>query len=156
MWTCAATGTPAPKLSATPVTTSGISASGNNLVLATNIVNPLASAAATCSPVTEIYNGSTDYIYLSVTANGNQTSQCTGACLYSFEVASTGTSATISAGRAAAGGASGMIIDNTGTGGGSQIYFTYLSSATSSITCPSPSGASSGGCAVQASQSALK
>jgi hypothetical protein len=109
--------------------------------------------------VTEILNGSTDYIYLSVTANGNQTA-CSGtgvagACLYSFVVTSSVPSSA-SKGISASGGASGIIIDNTGTGGGSQVYFSYLSAATGTIACPSPSSATSGGCAVQASQAALQ
>jgi hypothetical protein len=104
--------------------------------------------------VAEILNGTTDYIYLSMTANGNQTSVCTGACIYSFIVTSSVPSSATK-GLSASGGASGIITDNTGTGGGSQIYFSYLSAATSTIKCPSPSSASGGGCAVQASQSGL-
>jgi hypothetical protein len=51
---------------------------------------------------------------------------------------------------AAAGGTSGIIIDNTVSGGGaSQVYFSTLSNQ--------PCGTSgAGGCAVQASQSALQ
>jgi hypothetical protein len=149
LWTCAATGTPAPKL-----VYSSMSSFGSTLSIANNAINPLASGAATCSPVTEILNGTTDYIYLSMTANGNQTSVCSGACIYSFIVTSSVPSSATK-GLSASGGSSGIIIDNTGTGGGSQIYFSYLSQATSSIKCPVPSSASSGGCVVQASQSGL-
>jgi hypothetical protein len=149
LWTCAATGTPAPKLDYSPITSSGFSAT---VSIATNSVNPLAGAAATCSPVTEFDNGS-DHIYLSVTAGGNQTS-CSGACIYSFTIS--GTAAALSAGLGSAGGSSGIIIDNSAANGGSQIYFSYLSAATSSIKCPAPSSATAGGCAVQASQAALK
>jgi hypothetical protein len=149
LWTCAATGTPAPKL-----INSSMGSFGSTLSLGNNAINPLASGAATCSPVTEILNGTTDYIYLSVTANGNQSSVCSGACLYSFIVTSSVPSSA-SKGLSVSGGASGIVIDNTGSGGGSQIYFSYLSQATASIKCPAPSSASGGGCAVQASQSAL-
>jgi hypothetical protein len=149
LWTCAATGTLEPKL-----VNSSMSSFGSTLSLGNNAINPLASGAATCSPVAEILNGTTDYIYLSMTANGNQTSICTGACIYSFIVTSSVPSSATK-GLSASGGASGIIIDNTGTGGGSQIYFSYLSAATSTIKCPSPSSASGGGCAVQASQSGL-
>jgi hypothetical protein len=149
LWTCAATGTPAPKL-----VNSSMSSFGSTLSIANNAINPLASGAAMCSPVTEILNGTTDYIYLSMTANGNQTSVCSGACIYSFIVTSSIPSSATK-GLSASGGSSGIIIDNTGSGGGSQIYFSYLSQATSSIKCPAPSGASSGGCVVQASQSGL-
>ena len=152
LWTCGATGTPVPKLVYSPMSTFS-----SPVAIASNAINPLASATATCSPVTEILNGTTDWMYLSVSASGNQ-SVCSGtttagACLYSFKVATIPTAA--SAGRHVSGGTSGIVIDNTGTGGGSQVYFTYLSAATPSITCPAPSNATSGGCAVQASQAAL-
>ena len=118
----------------------------------------LVGATASCSPVTEILNGSTDWIFLSVTASGNQTvckgTTTAGACLYSFSVGGA-VPTTASAGRNASGGTSGVIIDNTGSGGGSQTYFTYLLPATSAIKCPAPSNATAGGCAVQASQAAL-
>jgi len=149
LWTCAATGTPAPKL-----INSSMSSFSSTLSLGNNAINPLASGAATCSPVTEILNGTTDYIYLSMTANGNQTAECSGACIYSFIVTSSVPSSATK-GLPASGGSSGIIVDNTGSGGGSQIYFSYLSQATGSIKCPAPSGASGGGCAVQASQSGL-
>jgi hypothetical protein len=149
LWTCAATGTLEPKL-----VNSSMSSFGSTLSVGNNAIIPLASGAATCSPVAEILNGTTDYIYLSMTANGNQTSVCTGACIYSFIVTSSVPSSATK-GLSASGGASGIITDNTGTGGGSQIYFSYLSAATSTIKCPSPSSASGGGCAVQASQSGL-
>ena len=98
-----------------------------------------------------------DWIYLSVTAAGTGTSfPCTGACLYGFNVARGTFGVPPLMGLQVAGGTSGIIIDNTAANGGSQIYFSYLSAATGTITCPSPSGATTGGCAVQASQSALK
>jgi hypothetical protein len=138
-----------PKLVQIPVSTFGT-------VVATNITNPLTSAAATCSPMTEIPNGTHDWIYLSVTANGN-VSGCSNACIYSYDVKTPPSGATSpSAGRAVAGGASGIIVDNSGSGGGSQIYFTYLGQATTAIPCPAPSNASSGGCALQTSQSNLQ
>ena len=65
-------------------------------------INPIGSNDATCSPVREGYNGTNDYIFLSVTADGNQNG-CTGGCLYNFNVTSSvPTSAT--AGIAATGG----------------------------------------------------
>ncbi len=151
LWTCAATGTLAPKLASSSMTSFGSVVS-----VATNVINPLTSAAASCSPVTEIFNG-TDQIYLSVSANGSQT-VCTGAgnagaCLYRFTLTTTPTAA--ASGRLVSGGTSGIVIDNTATGGGSQVYFTYLSAASSTNPCPSPGTASTGGCAVQASQAGL-
>ncbi len=116
--------------------------------------NTLASAAATCSPVTEFYTGSTDYIFLSVTAAGDASTvsggtTCAGACLYNFSVptSGSGTAGKASDGLAVTGGASGTIIDNNSSSTGeSQIYFFSLTSE----GCPTTST----GCAVQASQSA--
>ncbi|MGO9061165.1 MAG: hypothetical protein ACLQU2_27850 [Candidatus Binataceae bacterium] len=64
-----------------------------------------------CSPITEVFNGSTDRIFLSVQANGNL-GGCRGACLYSFDITNS-FPANSSAGLAAADGTSGIIIDNT-------------------------------------------
>jgi hypothetical protein len=98
-----------------------------------------------------------DYLYLSVTTNGNVTPgalSCTGACLYSVAVG-TATGAHVATGMAPAngaaetGGTSGIVIDNSGTATGeSQIYFTPLSNQ----SCTTSGG--TGGCAIQASQSA--
>ena len=171
LWTCAYTGTPAPKLNY--VAMSAFPASGNVIGVGPNAINPLTGSgasvgiAATCSPVTEIYGsaGTTDdYIFLSVTNDGNQTgTSCAGAgsagaCVYSFLVSTNGTSTTTptaaTAGLAAAGGSSAIIIDNTSsTTGASQIYFSSLSNETCAGNGTTGSG--TGGCAVQASQSAL-
>ena len=151
LWSCGATATPAPKLVASPMSTF----STTTISIAANIVNPLASGAATGSPVTEIYNGTTDYIFLSMTANGDQTG-CTGACVYSYTIAASGTSATLSAGLAAAGGTSGIIIDNiSATAGASQIYFGLLGGTQACAGNGNGPGLGSGGCAVQVAQSGL-
>jgi hypothetical protein len=117
--------------------------------------------------VIEVYNpnavgGAKDWIFTSVQANGatNITIACptnTG-CIMSFDVTS---GSTISANTptvghtAVAGGASGIVVDNTvGSGtltGASQVYFTPL--ATGDCTTSTRRGI--GGCAIQASQSAL-
>jgi hypothetical protein len=110
------------------------------------------SSVATCSPVTEFYNGTQDWLFMSVTANGNATG-CTGACLYNFNVQGAGATGTATTGQSAAGGTSGVIIDNKLTGAGeSQIYYTTLSNQTCAGNGTTGSG--SGHCAVQASQSA--
>jgi hypothetical protein len=170
LWTCGATGTPAPKLMYT--TMSAFVPSGNLIGRANNDINPLTGTgagvgtAATCSPVTEIYGtaGTTDdYIFLSVTNDGNQTSTtcsgtgAAGACLYNFLVSTNGSSTTVptaaTAGLASAGGSSGIIIDNTSTStGASQIYFSSLSNETCAGNGTTGNG--TGGCAVQASQAA--
>jgi hypothetical protein len=110
------------------------------------------SSAATCSPVTEFYNGTQDWLFMSVTANGNATG-CTGACLYNFNVQGAGTTGTVTDGLSAAGGTSGIIIDNSLSGPGeSQIYYTTL--ANQACTGNGTTGTGTGNCAIQASQSA--
>ncbi|SPE25922.1 conserved exported hypothetical protein [Acidobacteriia bacterium SbA2] len=113
------------------------------------------NTSPTCSPVAEFYNNSTDYVYLSVTANGDATASCTGACLYNYKVpTSTGThTGSATAGMTVASGASGVIIDNslTSPAGASQIYFSSL--ASESCAGNGTTGSGTGGCAVQASQS---
>jgi hypothetical protein len=168
LWSCGSTGTPAPKLLYTAM--SAFVPSGDVIGIATNVINPLTSAAATCSPVTEIYGsgGTTDdYILLSVTNDGNQTATtCSGAgsagaCLYNFEVSANGTTTTVptaaTAGLSAPGGSSAIIVDNTvapGTlAGASQIYFWALASGTCGGNSNASAGAGTGACAVQASQS---
>ncbi|MFZ0956105.1 MAG: hypothetical protein WAN60_07165 [Candidatus Sulfotelmatobacter sp.] len=162
LWTCAENdnaGTPRPKLMQNAM--SAFVTSGDVISTAANTtLNPITSAAgATCSPVTEVFGsgGTTDdYIFLSVTANGNLAA-CAGACLYNFVVSTNGTTTTVptaaTAGLAAAGGSSGIIMDNISTtGGASQIYFSSLSNETCAGSGTAGSG--TGGCAVQASQAA--
>ncbi len=172
----ASNGTELPKLMEIPITTAGFSTAAcqtgtgtltncSSLQCARNVDNPMTSAAAASSPVTEIFNTgtSTDWIFTSVSANGNVPitsggNACTGACVYSFNVTttlpncglSTCTEADAANGLSATGGTSGIIIDNTSaTSGASQIYFSPLSNQ----SCATSGG--TGGCAVQASQSEL-
>lgn len=116
---------------------------GSN-VMGTPVVGPaLVNATANCSPITEVMNGTNDYIYAGVNAGGNDTG-CTGACIYMYNLTglSWGTGAVANAGFAAAGGTSGIIVDNVSTStGASQIYY-------STLTSP--------GNAIQASQAALQ
>ena len=128
-----------------------ISFNASGVIQAATQLTDLVSASAAgneCSPITEVYNTatSTDWIFLGIQQNGNRTG-CTGACIYSFNVNSAPANAT--AGLAAAGGTSGIIIDNTvGSAGASQIYFSPLANQ----ACAT---GGTGGCAVQASQAAL-
>lgn len=157
-----------PKLAEIPITTSGFSTSAcqsgtgtltncSALECATKI-DTMASAAAVGSPVTEILNGSTDYIFTSVSANSSISglSGCaTGnACVYSWNATSTlGSGAAPAAGLSIAGGTSGIIVDNTSsTAEASNIYFSTLGT---SGTCATSGIVTSGGCAVQAAQSGL-
>jgi len=160
IYVCGSTGTGAAKLLNIPLSgfasAGGANWSGKSFI-ATNDINPLTSAAAVCSPVTEIYNGTTDLIFLSVSGGGNQTSTCSGACVYSFTV-TTSLPGSATSGLAATSGTSGIIIDNTATTprGASEVYFSTLGNQ----ACAGNNGAGStgqgtGGCAVQASQAAL-
>jgi hypothetical protein len=124
------------------ITSNAMAASGTS-VLAVSTGN------TTCSPVTEVFSSSKDWIFLSVESLGSNSPPVNcpsnAGCLMSFSVPTTlggtlpaGTTAT----RAASGGTSGVVIDNTvapGTLHTSQIYFSTLT----------------GGTAVQASQAAL-
>jgi hypothetical protein len=115
------------------------------------------SAAAACSPVTEFYTGSTDWIFTSVAANGNATviPSCSGPCVYNYNVTtSTGTTGAPVDGLSATGGTSGIVIDNAASGGGSEIYFTSQGSETCNGNGSVGSG--TGSCAVQATQADLQ
>jgi hypothetical protein len=127
----------------------------------------LTTAATTCGPVIEVYNpnaigGAKDWIVTNVQASAQTASpiSCptnTG-CIMSFDVTTSagfsGSTTTIGH-TAVAGGASGVVVDNTvGAGtlaGASQFYFTPLATG----NCTSAAGQGIGGCAIQASQSAL-
>ena len=108
--------------------------------------------AGTYASGTSVYIPAIDYLYLSVTENGNVTDgalACSGACLYSIAVGTSSASYATTGmapanGLGAAGGTSGIIIDNTVPAttqvGAEQIYYNLLSGTTSN--------------AIQASQSA--
>ncbi len=130
------------------------SLSGTGTVTASkyNTMVSAVNSTAACSPVTEFYNGTQDWLFMSVAAAGNATG-CTGACLYNFNVQGAGTTGTATDGLSAAGGTSGVIIDNRLAGAGqSQIYYTTLS--TQACAGNGSTGNGTGSCAVQASQSA--
>jgi hypothetical protein len=170
IYTNGATGSNEPKLMEIPITTSGFStdacqsgtglpANASAIQCSTNIVNPMTSAAAGGSPVTEILNGSTDYIFGGVTGSSSITGVtgcATGnACVFSWITTSAlGSGAAPDAGATAAGGTSGIIIDNTSSavGGASNIYYSTLGTTG---TCTTSGTVTSGGCAVQISQSGL-
>jgi hypothetical protein len=130
-------------------------------VLGTPVQGPqLTTANVECSSVSEFKNGATDRIFVSVVNSGQITPQIncptnTG-CIMSFDITTatgwgTGTATTGTA--SVAGGASGVIIDSSsGTAGSSQIYFTPLAVG----NCTTAAGQGRGGCAVQASQSAIR
>jgi hypothetical protein len=167
LYAIGATGTNEPKLSGTPIADNAFGAAGNGncqggfgpptnasaVVCSVNVLNPITSAAAEGSPLTEIYTGSIDYLFAGVTADGNTTgcASATG-CVYSWNATSTlGAAKAATAGSAELGGTSGMIIDNVSTtNGASQIYFSILGTTGS---CTTSGTVTDGSCAVQASQS---
>jgi hypothetical protein len=121
----------------------------------------LTTSLASCSPITEFNNGSTnnDRIFLSVSGNAVTAPQIgcitnTG-CIMSFDVDSILNSTSVTTARAnQSGGTSGIVVDNaSASGGASQVYFTPLSDQ----ACPGAGGVGNGtgGCAIQASQSGL-
>jgi hypothetical protein len=106
--------------------------------------------------LTEFLNSGTDYIFLSTIAFSNYsgcgtTPSINIGCVVGFDVTSGAISGlTLPTGSSpAAGGASGIIVDNAGSATGeSNIYFSALSNQ----TCTTSGGSS--GCAIQISQSA--
>lgn len=156
-----------PTLYQIPVPANGMLAAGTTATAGPT----LATAAATCGPVVEIDNPHTgaasnvnkDWIFtsvqaLAVTATPISCPTNTG-CIMSFDVTAgtTITTSTATTGHTAvAGGASGIVLDNTVGSttltGASQIYFTPLATG----TCSTTGGHGFGGCAIQASQSALQ
>jgi hypothetical protein len=127
-----------------------------------NLANANSIGIGACSPVTEYKNGSTDRIFFSVTGHANPPSSggtatgCTAnqGCVMSIVLGGTWPPTATTAGIAASGGSSGIILDNDGTGAQeSNVYYTYRSNSTTTVTCNGTSGV---GCAVKASQAALQ
>jgi hypothetical protein len=109
-----------------------------------------------CSPITEVKAATTDDFFVSVQANGSLTggAGCSGACLYSFLLSGQTFPSNSTAGfqttAGTAGSTSGLSVDNVFSAtGASNIYFTPLGNS----SCITVGG--TGGCATQASQSAL-
>lgn len=116
----------------------------------------LATTATTCSPVTEILNGTTDWMFFSVQASGSPAACAAFGCVMSVSVP-TASPFTFPAAVAAAlpesGGTSGIVIDNvSGAGQASSIYFSILRNSTGAHRCGGINGV---GCTVKATQSGL-
>jgi hypothetical protein len=127
-------------------------------VMGTPVLGPsLTTANGTCSPITEFQNGPTDRMFVSVTANAVTGTPIScpfiAGCIMSFDItnpATWGTTKSTVATAVESGGTSGIIIDNSSSAGGaSQVYFSPLGDQ----GCTTSGG--TGGCAIQASQSAL-
>jgi hypothetical protein len=116
----------------------------------------LATATTTCSTVTEILNGTTDWMFFSVQNSGSPLVCAATGCVMSVSVP-TASPFTFPAAVAAAlperGGTSGIVIDNVSAAGqASSIYFSILANSNALHPC---GGATGVGCAVKATQSGL-
>ena len=133
-----------------------------NVMSTTSVVGPVVARNYTNGyyaaglNITEFFNNGTDYLFLSTAAFSNS-SGCGAVpslfigCVVGFNVTSGSISVLTppTGSSPAAGGASGIIVDNAGASPGeSNIYF----SAIANQTCPTSGGSS--GCAIQISQSA--
>ncbi len=128
----------------------GVTPGGPSLTVTRGQLGTARAMHTTGATVNEIH----DWLFMSVLAGGNGTG-CTGSCVYNYDVLAGATTGTSVTGMQVVGGTSGITIDNTALNGGSQIYFSFGASATGTTKCPTPSGATSGGCAVQAAQLGL-
>jgi len=141
------------------------------LALDPNFVGVGQADQSECSPLTEVYSGGVDYMFFSVQSGGSG-SNCTvlggtgvaasnagSGCVMSIVVTDGVGSTmptTITASLGEPGGTSGIIIDNVSSAAqASSIYFTPLAftstGSTANGNCPANTG-----CAVKATQSALK
>ncbi len=116
----------------------------------------LATTPTTCSPVTEILNGATDWMFFGVQASGSPAACAAFGCVMSASVP-TASPFTFPAAVAAAlpesGGSSAIVIDNVSAAGqASSIYFSILRNSTAAHRCGATTGV---GCAVKATQSGL-
>ena len=112
--------------------------------------------AGQCSPVTEIFNGGTDFIFFSVQSGGrsNQGFNCGGNGCVMSAVVTTGLPTVPAASLAETGGTSGIIIDNVGNfGQDSSLYFSRLGQGP--LSSCGGSGATLVGCAVKLTQAGL-
>ena len=140
-----------PKIYELPINP-GTGALGTLVTLTTAMTN----AAATCSSVTEAYNGTADYIYTSVTIDASVGGNCSGTtrgCVIAYNVTTAlAAGATTTLGLYSPGGSSGIIIDNfSGATGASEIYYSPLGGGSGAASC---GGSVNAGCAVQAVQGA--
>ncbi len=116
----------------------------------------LAAAATTCSPVTEILNGTTDWMFFSVQASGSPAACAASGCVMSASVPTASPftfPVTVAAALPERGGTSGIVIDNVSSAGqASSIYFSILKNSTAALRCGGTTGV---GCAVKATQAGL-
>jgi len=116
----------------------------------------LATAMTTCSPVTEILNGTTDRMFFSVQASGSPAACAAFGCVMSVSVPTANPftfPSAVAAELPESGGTSAIVIDNVSAAGqASSIYFSILQNSTAAHRCGGTNGV---GCAVKATQSGL-
>ncbi len=161
LWVCGDTGgNPA----LYPITITNGTMTTGTITAATTV----SATGTTCSPVTEFCNNGgaactssvgTDYIFVSPQTEPSTgfVSGCSAStgCVISYTVS--GTTATLKAAGAIAGGASGMIVDTQNTSGSlttNNLYFGTLSTSATCAGVSGPVGNGTGGCAIQALQTA--
>jgi hypothetical protein len=111
----------------------------------------LSGSIPTCSPITEIVNGTKDYIFFGLDSFGGSATNCGSGCLMGLNLTGISWPPSLSAfsSLAVSGGSSAIVVDNVGTGGQeSSVYFGPGQGG----NCTSPPGS---GCAVKATQSGL-
>lgn len=119
----------------------------------------LTTATSTCSSLNEYYNGTTDYIFLSVQGSSPTSGAAScgsggGGCIYAFNVTSGATftaSTPPASATAETGGTGGLVIDNAfstpaGTG---NVYFFTLSNQSCTAGSNAPVGKATGICGIQ-------
>ena len=117
------------------------------------------STGTECSPITETLVGGTDYLLFSVLNNGfSGWPGCTagGGCMFALGLGADDSGSFVSAaGLNEPGGTSGIIIDNLNATNGSNLYFTNLGAESVNACTGAGSTVTTGGCAIQATQTSL-
>jgi len=136
----------------------GFDSSGtmSNVSLRVLQVGNIAGTGGQCSPLTEIFNSGTDFMFFSVQSGGRSNAgfNCGGQGCVMSAVVTGGFPSGVAASLPEAGGTSGIIIDNVGTfGQDSSLYFSRLGQST--LTSCGGSGSSLVGCAIKLTQSGL-
>lgn len=135
---------------------------------ATAFLDLVGTSGEEASPVTELYNGTTDRIFFSV---GNNSSQCgsgPGGCMMSLTLGGAwpptavtntyptpvGPNITVSGGTVNQAGTSGIVVDNVSASAqASSLYFSFTGNSVAGAQCNGLNGV---GCAVKLTQSALQ
>lgn len=124
------TGSATPTLYRVGFNTSGVMNSARDASSFQLVLNGQTGPANDCTPLTEAFNGTTDFLFVGVKENGLPTNCNGNTCIMSFNITSSFPSAPAVAsttGNLGPAGMSGMIVDNeSSSNGASQIYFGSL------------------------------